>query len=188
MRTPFECISPGCLKVSCLFVTNICILFSIITANTSSDFYNSYRRLQAKLLPPPEPSRAKFPPSGQVFRPSRPLAWTLVDRLLIGGRGKFSKLDNPSHAVPEICRVRHYPLWLLLVTFMVWRHTNNDTHEVVRVISRAKNNFYDVIRLKIIESRYFPKEKIKVHWFGEKKNKIADNWKRWICGEFQAQK
>ena len=69
MRTPFECILPGCLRVSCLFVTNICILFSIITANTSSDFYNSYRRLQAKLFSPPEPSRAKFTPSGR--------AWTL---------------------------------------------------------------------------------------------------------------
>ena len=32
---------------------------------------------------------------------------------------------------------------------------------VVRVISRSKNNFYDVIRLKIIESRYFPKETVK---------------------------
>ena len=33
---------------------------------------------------------------------------------------------------------------------------------VVKVISRSKNNFYDVIRLKIIESRYFPKETVKV--------------------------
>ena len=33
---------------------------------------------------------------------------------------------------------------------------------VVRVISRSKNNFYDVIRLKIIESQYFPKETVKV--------------------------
>ena len=33
---------------------------------------------------------------------------------------------------------------------------------VVSVISRSKNNFYDVIRLKIIEGRYFPKETVKV--------------------------
>ena len=44
---------------------------------------------------------------------------------------------------------------------------------VVRVISRSKNNFCDVIRLKIIESRYFPKEMVKVGL--EKSNKMADN-------------
>ena len=33
---------------------------------------------------------------------------------------------------------------------------------VVRVISPSKNNFHDVIRLKIIESRTFPKETVKV--------------------------
>ena len=33
---------------------------------------------------------------------------------------------------------------------------------VVRVISRTKNKFYDAIRLKIIESRYFPKETVMV--------------------------
>ena len=44
---------------------------------------------------------------------------------------------------------------------------------VVRVISRSKNNFYDVIRLKIIESLYFPKETVKVGL--EKANKMADN-------------
>ena len=47
-------------------------------------------------------------------------------------------------------------------------HTRSMTSLVVRVISRCKNNFYDVIRLKIIESWYFPKEAVKV---GLKKSK-----------------
>ena len=47
---------------------------------------------------------------------------------------------------------------------------------VVRVISQSKNNFYDVISLKIIESQYFPKETVKLGL--EKANKMADNWKR----------
>ena len=33
---------------------------------------------------------------------------------------------------------------------------------VVRVTSQSKNDFYDVIRLKIIESLYFPKETVNV--------------------------
>ena len=41
---------------------------------------------------------------------------------------------------------------------------------VVRVISRSKNNFYDVIRLKIIESWYFPKETVKVGFEKSKQN------------------
>ena len=41
-------------------------------------------------------------------------------------------------------------------------HARSTISLVVRVISRSKNNFYDVIRLKIIESRYFPKEMVKV--------------------------
>ena len=41
---------------------------------------------------------------------------------------------------------------------------------VVRVISRSKNNFYDVINLKIIESRYFPKETVKVGLEKSKQN------------------
>ena len=40
----------------------------------------------------------------------------------------------------------------------------------MRVISRSKNNFYDVIRLKIIESRYFPKEMVKVGLEKSKQN------------------
>ena len=41
---------------------------------------------------------------------------------------------------------------------------------VVRVISQSKYNFYDVIRLKIIESRYFPKETVKVGLEKSKQN------------------
>ena len=50
----------------------------------------------------------------------------------------------------------------------------------------SKNNFYDVIRLKIIESRYFPKETVKVG--SEKANKMADDWKQRNYGEFQVRK
>ena len=41
-------------------------------------------------------------------------------------------------------------------------HARSTISLVVGVISRSKNNFYDVIRLQIIESRYFPKETVKV--------------------------
>ena len=41
---------------------------------------------------------------------------------------------------------------------------------IVRVISRSKNNFYDVIGLKIIESWYFPKETVKVGLEKSKQN------------------
>ena len=77
MRTPFWMyftrLSEGFMSVCDKYLH---FVFNI-TANTSSDFYKSYRRLQAKLFSPPEPSRTKFTPSGRVFRPSRPLAWTL---------------------------------------------------------------------------------------------------------------
>ena len=41
---------------------------------------------------------------------------------------------------------------------------------IVKVISRSKNNFHDVIRLKIIGSRYFPKETVKVGLEKSKQN------------------
>ena len=34
--------------------------------------------MSGEVFSPPEPSRAKFTPSGRVFRLSRPLAWTLL--------------------------------------------------------------------------------------------------------------
>ena len=43
IRTPFKCISPGYLKISCPFVTNIFILFSIQLAIQVATFYKSYR-------------------------------------------------------------------------------------------------------------------------------------------------
>ena len=41
---------------------------------------------------------------------------------------------------------------------------------VVRVISRSKNNYYDEIRLNILESRYFPKETVKIGLEKSKQN------------------
>ena len=83
---------------------------------------------------------------------------------------------NPSHAVRDLCRVRQYPPWLLFTDFVnswgtqattaedtqTMTHVRSTISLVVRVISQSKNNFNDVIRLKIIESRYFPKETVKV--------------------------
>ena len=54
------------------------------------------------------------------------------------------------------------------------RLTNNDACETDDFVGcEGKNNFYDVIRLKIIKSLYFPKETVKVGL--EKANKMADN-------------
>ena len=67
-----------------------------------------------------------------------------------------------------LSHVRQYPPWLLSIPWVpkvqpaedtqTMTHARSTISLVVRVISRSKNNFYDVIRLKIIESRYFPKE------------------------------
>ena len=48
-----------------------------LTGNTSSDFLQKLQ-MSGEVFSPREPSRAKFSPSGRVFRLSRPLAWTLV--------------------------------------------------------------------------------------------------------------
>ena len=92
---------------------------------------------------------------------------------------------NPSHAVHDLSRVRQYSPWLLFTAFVnsvgvpkvqPAEDTQTMTHArlaislVVRVISRSKNNFYDVIRLKIIERRYFPKEMVKVGLEKSKQN------------------
>ena len=65
-------------------------------------------------------------------------------------------------AVRNFCRVR----WVRKVQpaedTQTMTHARSTISLVVRVISRSKNNFYDVIRLKIIESQYFPKETVKV--------------------------
>ena len=64
--------------------------------------------------------------------------------------------------------------------------TQTMTHTRSRVISRSKKNFYDVIRLKIIESRYFPKETVMVGL--EKSNQNGRQLKRQNYGEFQMRK
>ena len=49
-------------------------------------------------------------------------------------------------------------------------HVRSMISLVVRVISQSKNNFYHVIRLKIIESQYFPKEIVMVGLEKSKQN------------------
>ena len=65
-------------------------------------------------------------------------------------------------------------------------HARSTISLVVRVTSQSKNNFYDVIRLKIIESPYLPKETVKV---GLQKNKQnGGQLKATKCREFQVRK
>ena len=56
-----------------------------LTGNTSSDFLQKLQ-MSGKIFSPPEPSRAKFTPSGQVFRLNRPLAWTLDSSVHVIGQ------------------------------------------------------------------------------------------------------
>ena len=67
---------------------------------------------------------------------------------------------------------RGVPKVQLAVDTQTMTHTRSTTSLVVRVISRSKINFYDVhvIRLKIIESQYFPKETVKVGLEKSKQN------------------
>ena len=65
-------------------------------------------------------------------------------------------------AVRSFCRFRGVPKVQPAEDTQTMTHARSMISLVVRVISRSKNNFYDVIRLKIIESRYFPKETVKV--------------------------
>ena len=84
---------------------------------------------------------------------------------------------NSSHAVRALGRERQYPLWLLFAAFIdsvgyprynpqkkckQWRTRDRRFHWLWGWFPDLKNNFYDVIRLKIIESQYFPKEMVKV--------------------------
>ena len=89
---------------------------------------------------------------------------------------------NPSHAVRvksretvhtvaavhDFCRFRGVPKVQPAEDMQTMMHARSTISLVVRVISRSKNNFYDVTTLKIIESRYFPKETVRV---GLKKSK-----------------
>ena len=76
-------------------------------------------------------------------------------------------------AVHDICRFRGVPKVQPAEDMQTMMHVRSMISLVVRVISGSKNNYYDVIRLKIIESWYFPKETVKVGL--EKANKMADN-------------
>ena len=106
---------------------------------------------------------------------------------------------NSSHAVSDLGRCETVPTVAAVNGFCRFRgvpkvqpaeDTQTMTHArstfSLVVISRSKNNFYDVIRLKIIESQYFPKERSRLVW--RKSNKMADNWKRRNVGEFQVRK
>ena len=71
-------------------------------------------------------------------------------------------------AVHDICRFHVVPKVQPSKDTQTMTYARSTISLVVRVISRSKNNFYDVIRLKIIESWYFPKETVK---FGLEKSK-----------------
>ena len=73
-------------------------------------------------------------------------------------------------AVRGFCRFRGVPKVQPAEDTQTMTHARSTISLVVRVISRSKNNFYDVIRLKIIESRYFPKKNGQ-GWFGENQTK-----------------
>ena len=73
-------------------------------------------------------------------------------------------------AVHDFCRFRGVSKVQPAEDTQTTTHARSTNSLVVRVISRSKNNFYDVIRLKIIESRYFPKETVKVGLEKSKQN------------------
>ena len=73
-------------------------------------------------------------------------------------------------AVRNFCRVCGVPKVQPAEDTQTMTHARSTISMVVRVISRSKNNFYDVIRLKIIGSRYFPKETVKVGFEKIKQN------------------
>ena len=75
-------------------------------------------------------------------------------------------------AVHDICRFRGVPKVQPAEDTQTMTHARSMISLVVRVISRSKNNFYDVIRLKVIESWYFPKETVKVGLEKSKQNGV----------------
>ena len=70
----------------------------------------------------------------------------------------------------DICRFHGVPKVQPAEDMQTITHTRLTISLVVRVISRSKNNFSDVIRLKIKESQYFPKETVKVGLEKSKQN------------------
>ena len=79
-------------------------------------------------------------------------------------------------AVRNFCLVRGVPKVPPAEDTQTMTHTKSTISLVVRVISRSKNNFYVVIRLKIIESWYFPKEMVKVGLEKIKQLKATKCW------------
>ena len=73
-------------------------------------------------------------------------------------------------AVHDICRFRGVPKVQPAEDMQTMTYVRLTISLVVRVISWSKNNFYDVIRLKIIECRYFPKETVKAGLEKSKQN------------------
>ena len=73
-------------------------------------------------------------------------------------------------AVHSFCRFRGVPKVQPAENTQTMMHARLTISLVVRVISQSKNHFYDVITLKIIESRYFPKETVKVGLEKSKQN------------------
>ena len=65
-------------------------------------------------------------------------------------------------AVHDFCRFRGVAKVQPTEDTQTMTHARSTISLIVRVISQSKNNFYDVIRLKIIESLYFPTETVKV--------------------------
>ena len=70
-------------------------------------------------------------------------------------------------AIHDICRFHGVPKVQPTEDTQTMTHARSTISLVVRVISRSKNNFYDV---KITESRYFPKETVKVGLEKSKQN------------------
>ena len=71
-------------------------------------------------------------------------------------------------AVHDICQFHGVPYPAEDMQTMT--HARSIIQLVVRVISRSKNNIYGVLRLKIIESLYFPKETVMVGMEKSKQN------------------
>ena len=85
-------------------------------------------------------------------------------------------------AVQDFCRFCGVPKVQSAKDMQTMTHARSTISLVVGVISRSKNNFYDVIRLKIIESRYFPKEMVMVGLEKSKQNggQLKATKCRWI--------
>ena len=73
-------------------------------------------------------------------------------------------------AVHGFCRFHGVPKVQPAEDTQTMTHARSTISLVVRAISRSKNNFYEVIGLKIMESQYFPKETVKVGLEKSKQN------------------